>query len=268
MPRYICTTCGVQYADSHEPPATCKICEDDRQYLLRTGQNWTTHEELLKDHTITTGIDDGVFALNVSPSFAINQRSVLVESRAGNILWECLSLVTEQAVVEIDQRGGVEAIAISHPHFFASMTEWSDALGGIPILIHAEDRRWVLCEENNRFEFWSGKQLSLNSDITLVHCPGHFPGSTVLHWKSGAVGGALLTGDSIQVAHDRRQASVMHSYPNAVPVRPRVLDEIQDRLAPYDFQNAYGFSWGRNIIGGAKEAVTASLRRYLEIVNS
>lgn len=46
MPNLICTTCGTQYAESEQPPVVCAICEDDRQYLKVTGQQWTTHEKL------------------------------------------------------------------------------------------------------------------------------------------------------------------------------------------------------------------------------
>jgi rubrerythrin len=38
MPNYVCTTCGVQYAESHAPPASCPVCEDERQYVGWGGQ--------------------------------------------------------------------------------------------------------------------------------------------------------------------------------------------------------------------------------------
>lgn len=266
MPYHICTACGTQHDDTPLPPTSCQICEDDRQYVPRTGQHWTTHADLLREYSIVTGDDDGVFALSLSPFFAINQRAALVESRDGNVLWESLSIVTDEVVDAINRRGGAQAIAISHPHFYTSMLEWSEALGNIPILLHSGDRRWV-ARNSSRIEFWSGESLSLNLDLTLVHCPGHFPGSAVLHWRSGAQGaGALLTGDSIQVAMDRRQVSVMHSYPNAVPVGPCVLQEIRRRLSPYAFANAYGYTWGRNIIGNAKQSIEQSLSRYLDAI--
>lgn len=41
MPNFICTTCGTQYAQSDQPPAECAICQDDRQYVKKTGQQWT-----------------------------------------------------------------------------------------------------------------------------------------------------------------------------------------------------------------------------------
>ena len=46
MPNFICTTCGTQYAESGQPPAACAICQDERQYVKATGQQWTTLDKL------------------------------------------------------------------------------------------------------------------------------------------------------------------------------------------------------------------------------
>lgn len=43
----ICPVCGQQYgAPLAEPPAACKICEDDRQWTPGTGQSWTSLGEM------------------------------------------------------------------------------------------------------------------------------------------------------------------------------------------------------------------------------
>jgi hypothetical protein len=39
----------------------------------------------------------------------------------------------------IQAMGGISAIAISHPHYYSGMVEWSRAFGG-PIYLHAADR--------------------------------------------------------------------------------------------------------------------------------
>jgi hypothetical protein len=46
MPNFIRTTCGTQYAGSDQPPAACAICQDERQYVKATGQQWTTPNTL------------------------------------------------------------------------------------------------------------------------------------------------------------------------------------------------------------------------------
>lgn len=50
MPNYICVTCGQQYAESEEPPRSCPICEDERQYVNPRGQSWVTLEQLAREH--------------------------------------------------------------------------------------------------------------------------------------------------------------------------------------------------------------------------
>ena len=42
MERFICVACGTQFSDAPEPPPSCAVCEDPRQYLPPEGQRWTT----------------------------------------------------------------------------------------------------------------------------------------------------------------------------------------------------------------------------------
>ena len=44
--RFICSACGVQHADSAVPPDHCDICADERQFVPRDGQKWTTLKEM------------------------------------------------------------------------------------------------------------------------------------------------------------------------------------------------------------------------------
>jgi hypothetical protein len=138
----ICETCGTQYAETPAPPAQCPVCEDERQYVGWNGQAWTTHEELGARHTLRLEDDHGLLGIGLTPAFAIDLRPLYWPTDAGNILWECVSLVTADAVAALNARGGVDRIIISHPHFYASMVEWSEALGGVPILIHEADIRF------------------------------------------------------------------------------------------------------------------------------
>ena len=266
MPCFICSTCGTQFADTPRPPAACPVCEDERQYVGWAGQSWTTHAELASRHRLRLEEDAGVFAIGLGPDFAINQRALHVRSAGANVLWECLSIVTPEAVAALEARGGVDVIAISHPHFYAAMAEWSAALGGVPILLHEADRAWVQrpCAQ---VEFWRGDTLALSPGLTLYRCGGHFAGSTALHWKEGARGGgALLPGDALQVVGDRRHVSFMYSYPNLIPMKPADVEHIRALLAGVAFEDVHGFTWDRNIIGGGRAAVDASFERYLGAV--
>src|SRR5664279_5831464 len=98
MNSFICETCGTQFAPGAHPPAHCPVCQDERQYVGWGGQRWTTHEALAARHSLRLGDDDGLFALAIADDFGIAQRALLLRTGAGNILWECLSLVTDAAV--------------------------------------------------------------------------------------------------------------------------------------------------------------------------
>jgi glyoxylase-like metal-dependent hydrolase (beta-lactamase superfamily II) len=267
----MCVTCGTLFTPNELNPVSvppgCPICEDERQYVGWHGQQWTTIAALAQSHTIRFAEEDGVAMLGLSPGFAINQRAFLIPQPSGdNIMWECVSLVTQDAVTEIAARGGVSAIAISHPHFYSAMVPWSAALGNVPIYLHEDDRRWVQ-HASEAICFWRGETLALGDDVDLIRLGGHFPGSTALHWRSGpTAGGSLFPGDAVQVVMDRRRAAFMYSFPNMIPLPPADVRRMRDRLAPLDYADVFGFTWGRQIIGGAKAAVDASFERYLDAI--
>ena len=142
---FICTTCGVQYSASAEPPAECIICSDDRQYVNSAGQEWTTLGQINRIYkNVFEKVAPDVFAIYTIPSFAIGQRAHLVVSPAGNVLWDCITVLDETTVELINGIGGISAIAISHPHYFSTICEWSQAFGDAPVYIHAADRQWVM----------------------------------------------------------------------------------------------------------------------------
>ena len=159
----------------------------------------------------------GFWGIGTEPEFAIGQRALLLQSPGGNLLWDCISLLDDETIAEVNARGGIRAIAISHPHFYSSMIEWAECFDA-QIFLHSADREWVM-RKSPRIQFWEGSTLSLWDGLTLINCGGHFEGGTVLHWPTGANGkGALLTGDIITVVQDRRYVSFLRSYPNLIPL--------------------------------------------------
>ncbi len=269
MTTYICTTCGVQYAESPTPPLHCPICEDERQYVGWQGQQWTTMEHLRAEHTVVLREDMGLTGLGAEPGFAISQCALLVPTPDGrNILWDCISLVDEASVERVRALGGLAGIAISHPHFYASMVEWSRAMGNAPIYLHADDRQWVM-RPDPAIVFWEGETHSLADGLTLIRCGGHFAGSTVLHWADGAEGrGALLTGDTITVVPDRRYVSFMYSYPDLIPLPAQAVRRIVEAVRPFAFDRVYGGWWGRNVEREGHAAVERSAQRYLRAIGA
>jgi hypothetical protein len=110
---------------------------------------------------------------------------------------------------------------------------------------------------------WSGTLEPLPG-VTLIQTGGHFEGSAVLHWQAGAEGrGAILTGDSMTVAADRRFVSFMRSYPNEIPLSARAVNQIFSSVQPYAFDRIYGGWWDRVIERDGKAAVRRSADRYI-----
>ena len=187
----ICVTCGVQFEDRERPPEVCPVCADERQFVGWAGQRWTTLEGLKGSHRLALKDEgDGLIGIGCEPRFAIGQRALLLPARPNdgpgrNLLWDCISLIDAAAVRLVEGLGGLGGIAISHPHFYASMVEWSRAFGGAPIWLHADDRAWVM-RPDPAIRFWEGEKLELGAGLTLVRLGGHFPGGQVLHWADGA----------------------------------------------------------------------------------
>lgn len=262
MPHFICKTCGVQYADSATPPEICQICRDDRQYIGDNGQEWTTLAELQTTHHNTfETLEPDLTAIRTDPIFAIGQRAFFIQTPHGNVLWECHSLIDEATVEKIHQLGGLSAIALSHPHMYGVMVEWSQALGGIPILLHAENRAWVM-RPDPLIEFWKEDTFSINPDLTLIRCGGHFTGSTVLHWSRGV----LLSGDSIMVVADKN-VSFMYSYPNYIPLNAAGVRGIVESIMPFDFERIYSNWPGRVTPANGKQVVIRSAERYIQHIS-
>ena len=266
MENFVCVQCGTQFAESAQPPPRCPICEDERQFVRHVGQEWTTLERLAADHHNRLEEEaPRLLGIGTEPEFAIGQRALLVQSPGGNLLWDCIALLDDQTVAAIGARGGIRAIAISHPHYYTTMADWAERFDA-QIFLHAADREWVM-RKSSRIQFWEGTTLSLWDGLTLINCAGHFDGGTVLHWpaasRSGGSKGALLTGDIVQVVQDRRYVSFMRSYPNLIPLGPAAISRILKYIEPFPFEQIYGAWWKANVLSGAKAAVAQSAERYL-----
>ncbi|MGI8916045.1 MAG: MBL fold metallo-hydrolase [Chloroflexota bacterium] len=206
-------------------------------------------------------MESGLTGIGTQPEFAIGQRALLVQTANGNVLWDCISLLDDATVGAVQVLGGIAAIAISHPHFYSSMVEWSRAFNA-PIYLHLDARRWVM-RPDAAIHWWEGDTRSVITGLTLVRCGGHFASSTVLHWADGADGrGALLTGDTISVARDRRYVTFMRSYPNLIPLPAAAVQRIAAAVEPFPFDRLYGGWWDSVVAADAKTAVARSAARY------
>lgn len=266
MTHFICTTCGTQFAGNATAPVHCPICEDERQYIGWQGQQWTTLATLQADYqNVIKTVAPNLTGIGTHQGFAIGQRALLVQTPEGNLLWDCISLIDAFTIAAVNTLGGVRAIAISHPHYYSSMIEWSRAFDA-PIYLHDADQQWVM-RPDTAVEFWQGETKPLWDGMTLIRGGGHFEGGTVLHWPAGADGkGALLTGDILQVVSDRRYVSFMYSYPNLIPLPAREVRRIVAAVEPYAYDRIYGAWWDRVVDVDAKTAVTRSAERYIRAI--
>ncbi|MEC3833343.1 hypothetical protein CHCC14821_1929 [Bacillus paralicheniformis] len=265
MTNYICTTCGVQYDAAPKEPAECIICNEERQYVNHSGQAWTTLEEMKQSGRFQNEIsleEERLYSLTTTPEFGIGQSAYLIQEPGFNLLWDCITYLDQRTFENIERMGGVQAIALSHPHYYAAQTEWAEKFDA-PIYIHEDDKQWVQ-RPSSRIVFWSGDSLKLSSGLTLHRLGGHFKGGAVCHWANGNGGkGILLSGDIIQVVQDRRWVSFMYSYPNLIPLPAGKVEQMADQLKNVPFNRLYG-AFRRLVENSAGERVQLSAARYAE----
>lgn len=267
LQHYICITCGTQFYATKQEPENCPICQDERQYVGHGGQKWTTLEKLRQTHrNVFSEEEPGLHTIRPQPQIGIGQRAFLLQTENGNLLWDCVPLLDEQTVKWLEARGGLAAIAVSHPHFYATMVEWSHAFGGVPIYLHKADAKWVMRPDDS-IQFWDGDTKPLFDGLTLVRTGGHFDGFQVLHSPDAAGGkGMLLSGDQPFVCADRRRLSFMYSYANLIPLDAAAIRKVADRLALLAFDRLYGAFPGQVVSTGARTAVEQSVERYLQAI--
>lgn len=257
---FVCATCATQFAASPEPPAACPICEDDRQYVGPGGRRWTTAAELRAAHAARLEAQGDLLGIGAHDQVGIGQRALLVPHGDRNVLWDCTGLLDEHVGEVIDDRGGLDAIAISHPHFYTTMIDWAERFD-CPVHLHAADERWIL-RDDPRVERWAGASLDLGHGVTLHRVGGHFPGASVLHLDDGR-GGTLLTGDMPLPVPDSPWVTFMWSYPNMIPLPAAEVRRIAAVLEPLAYDTLHGGFWDRWIPTGAHRAVAASAERYV-----
>ena len=159
MPAFICETCGTQFSPSEQPPPACPICDDERQFVLPSGQKWTTLDALARRHfNCYREYEPGLIGIGSVPPFGIGQRALLVRTPQGNLLWDCIALLDAATISIVKALGGLIGIAISHPHYYTTMVEWSRAFGGVPIHLHAGDKQWIM-RPDPAVKLWDGDTL-------------------------------------------------------------------------------------------------------------
>ena len=278
----VCTACGTQFpiTDRQALP-TCRICDDPRQFTPPAGQSFTTMAEVRRKHRnvfhAATGGDERLTSIASEPKLAIGQRAILVRTPAGNILWDCLTLIDEETVARIRALGGLKAIVISHPHYYSSHVEWAAAFD-CPVYLRAEDRAWTV-QQSPRQVFWDADDVQpvagTASTALAIRLGGHFPGSQVLLFD-----GHLLIADTLvttpaglgswatdALGTPRQRPAGMNSFafmwsiPNMIPLSGEEVFAMWAILKHHDFTSTHGAFVGVDIAdANIKQRVLDSMR--------
>ncbi|MFY0518492.1 MBL fold metallo-hydrolase [Lysinibacillus sp. UGB7] len=264
MNYYICETCGAQYEISIEVPKQCTICSEERQFVSVNGQTWTTLDKMTSSQIYKNNInleEDGLSSITTSPTFGIGQTAYLIQEQGFNLLWDCISYIDQETIDKIEELGGVDAIALSHPHYYSSQVEWAETFNAT-IYIHEDDKEWIT-RSSDKIIFWSGESLTLQNGLTLYRAGGHFKGATILEWKNGyQQKGILFVGDIIRVVADRNWVTFMYSFPNFIPLPVNTVKRILNQVENLHFEQIYD-AFLRIVKKDAKQSVHNSAIRYI-----
>jgi len=262
---WICRTCAVEHPDSDAPPERCAICSDERQYVLPTGQRWTSLPQLTAEghQGLLVEVEPGITGIDVTPKVGIGQRALLVRTTGGNLLWDPVGYLDDRLVAGVAELGGVAAVAASHPHMYGAQVEWSRRFGGVPVWVVAADREWVQREDPLIRTF--DDAVEVLPGLRLVRIGGHFPGSAVAHWTGADGRGVLLTGDTVAATPDEHWVSFLRSYPNKIPLSAAVVEAVAARVLALDFDRLYDNFAGR-VRADARTWVRRSAERYVRWV--
>ena len=263
MAEWLCAACAVETVpvvdgSGERPPASCPICEDERQYVPPGGQEWTTLQRLQREgeHVVVTELEPDLFGLRSEPRVGIGQQGLLLRTPEGNLLWDPTGYVDEAAAAAVQDLGGVAVIATSHPHMFGAQVSWSRMLGDPPVLVNAADRHWVQ-REDPAIQSWMG-EVEILPGVTLRTIGGHFPGSAIVHWDRGVV----LSGDTVFPGPSQRWVTFQRSFPNDIPLSAAVVRRIADLVCDRPFDRLYG-NLANVIPRDARDAVLRSADRYI-----
>jgi hypothetical protein len=260
--QIICSTCGTYYPEQKEFEL-CPICLDERQYIPVTGQSWTKPGDLYGKHSIKLNkLKDRLYELEINPTFAIGQRTLLVLSESGNVLWDCIPMLDEMTVEFIKSKGGLNAIGFSHPHYYSNMNEWAEKFN-CPVFIHQKDEQHIIVK-GERIQLWEGDELKLWDGMKIIHIGGHFAGSSILHVPFLSKEGTIICGDTLFLSPSKKHFSVFWSFPNRMPLPLEELKKVKNRFDTIPFDTFYGYQKIQNLETDVKNIFKNSMARYFD----
>lgn len=259
--QIICSTCGT-YFPTATAPELCPVCNEERQYIPVTGQSWTALVDLHRQHSVKINkIKHNLYEIDIIPLFAIGQRALLLVSDSGNILWDCIPMLDEVTIEFIKSKGGLKAIAFSHPHYYSNMNDWAAAFN-CPVYIHENDAEHIV-QKGDHINLWKGEELELWDGIKIMLIGGHFAGSSILHVPFLSKEGSIFCGDTIFLSPSKKHFSVMRSYPNRIPLPLSEIRRIKKKMESVMMDTFYGYIKTQNLDTDVRRIFEESMERYL-----
>jgi len=203
-----------------------------------------------------------VIGIGVDPQVGMGQRALLVRDAEGNVMWDCVPLLDDALLNLVQALDGLQVIAVSHPHFHTSMVDWAHPFDCV-IFIHARNRNWVPRPDRS-IQFWEGETKEIGRHMTLIHCGGYFPGSSVLHHDFD--GGKLFTGDTFYVNPDLQSITMMYAFPNYIPVSAATVRHVVGAVERFECRRLYGQWWDAVIQEDGRDVIRRSAERYIAAI--
>ena len=91
------------------------------------------------------------------------------------MLWDCVTLLDQGTKDLIREKGRLEAIVISHPHYYTTHLEWAREFG-CPVYLAREDEGWCQRPDTQGLrKFIDGTTEEIVPGVTAIKTGGHFP---------------------------------------------------------------------------------------------
>jgi len=176
---------------------------------------------------------------------AKGERAVLIQTGKGNVLWDLITYLDDATIDKITSLGGIDAIVISHPHYYTTYVEWAQTFK-CPVYVSSDDEEWLhrADVEGVRKPITRSTETIVEG-VTAVKAGGHFPGSLVLHWENHLfIADTLVTVPSALYHIDRPPGTTSFTFfwsiPNMIPLPPDEVLGIWKALKPYEFTATHG----------------------------
>ena len=129
--------------------------------------------------------EERLWSVVTEPKFGIGQRAFLIRVGNSNVMWDLIAYLDNDTIEKINSFGGLQAIVISHPHFYTTYIEWARTFK-CPVYVSADDADWLerMDVQDVERKLIREDTVKCNEGIIAIKAGGHFDGSLLLHWEN------------------------------------------------------------------------------------